>query len=110
MKKSISISLAAILMASPTTFASSSAGKTGVPKFKTKAERDAYFRIEAVEIREVPAAPPGLANSFPIVSESAPATPAQQNWSQMEYWRGPARRTFEMNFKNGFGMTLVHHA
>jgi hypothetical protein len=34
---------------------------------------------------------------------------AQQNWLEMENWRGPAVHTFTLSAQNGFGATVISH-
>jgi hypothetical protein len=173
MNRSLSIALLASVMASlmvsSVSFASQRVPKGPPPKFKNQAQRDKYFKITSVEIRDVTALQPisvdGLVDPQPaapqIPTPQVPAQPApmpqpsvgssipspatilswitlgekifdlikanepvanvstktvsvlpiaQQNWSQMEYWQGPARRSFEMDFKNGYGMVVARHA
>lgn len=34
---------------------------------------------------------------------------AQQDWAQMEYWQGPMTKTYELVYKNMYGMSVVNH-
>ncbi len=34
---------------------------------------------------------------------------AEQDWTQMENWKGPAVHTYRLQYKNGFGSTVITH-
>ena len=54
-----------------------------------------------------------ITSNKPVVSVSTKRAfvlpVAEQDWTQMENWKGPAAHTYKLQYKNGFGSTVITH-